>query len=85
MERLPVNFTGAANLKSPIGACPYRIPKYSETCELFFAACPVTGPLLVCTVCPIVQPYVRSSSARPWTQTPVASAANIEGLIAATA
>jgi hypothetical protein len=59
-DALPVNLTGAANLKSPIGACPYGIPKYSETCESFAAGCPLTGPLLVCTVCPTVQFDCRS-------------------------
>lgn len=58
---VPLNLTGAANLKSPIGAWPYCIPKYSETCEAFFAGCPPTGPLLVCTVWPTVQFVCRIS------------------------
>ena len=31
------------------------MPRYSETCESLVAAWPLTGPLVVCTVCPIVQ------------------------------
>lgn len=52
---VPLKATGAANLKSPTGACPKGIPKYSETCEAFEAVCPLTGPLDVWTVCPTVQ------------------------------
>jgi hypothetical protein len=59
---VPLKATGAANLRSPIGACPKGIPKYSETCESFVAGCPLTGPLLVWTVCPTVQFDCRSST-----------------------
>jgi hypothetical protein len=58
---VPLKATGAANLRSPTGACPKGIPKYSETSESFVAGCPVTGPLLVFTVCPTVQLAARSS------------------------
>ena len=52
---MPLNATGAAHLRSPTGAWAYGIPRYSETLESFLAACPLTGPLLVLTVCPTVQ------------------------------
>ena len=58
---VPLNATGAANLRSPTGACPKGIPKYTETSESFVAGCPLTGPLLVVTVCPTVQFAARSS------------------------
>jgi hypothetical protein len=58
---VPLKAIGAANLRSPTGACPNGIPKYSETSESFVAGCPLTGPLLVLTVCPTVQLAARSS------------------------
>lgn len=54
---VPSKATGAANRRSPVGACANGIPRYSETeeAEALRAACPITDPELVCTVCPTVQ------------------------------
>jgi hypothetical protein len=51
----PEYLTGAANLRFPTGGCPNGIPRYSETSEYADAACPVTEPLVVSTVCPTVK------------------------------
>ena len=68
-----MNWTGAANLRFPIGAWAKGIPKYWETCESLVAACPLTGPLLVCTVCPTVQLDDRCSKSVAYTRTTTAT------------
>jgi hypothetical protein len=79
---VPLNATGAANLKSPTGACPNGMPRYSETSESFFAGCPLTGPLLVWTVCPTVQLAARSSRSVAKTQDAAARANITKDLMA---
>jgi hypothetical protein len=74
--------TGAANLRSPTGACPNGMPRYSETSESFFAGCPLTGPLLVWTVCPTVQLAARCSRSVATTQDAAARARITKDLMA---
>jgi hypothetical protein len=74
--------SGGAHLKSPTGACAYGIPRYSDTVESLAAACPVTEPLYVFTVCPTVQFEVSHSLFQALTVTAVQKVIRIETFIA---
>jgi hypothetical protein len=75
------NGSGGAHLKSPTGACAYGIPRYSDTVESLAAACPVTEPLYVFTVCPIVQLEVSHSLLQALTATAVQKVIRVENFI----
>jgi hypothetical protein len=59
----PTYLTGAFHLKSPTGGFAKGIPRYSLTSVLFFAACPVTTPLVVFTICPTAKFCVATGEA----------------------
>jgi hypothetical protein len=73
--------SGGAHLKSPTGACAYGIPRYSDTVESLAAACPVTEPLYVFTVCPTVQFEVSHSLLQALTATAVQKVIRVENFI----
>ena len=72
---------GGAHLKSPIGACAYGIPRYSDTVESLAAACPVTKPLYVFTFCPTVQFEVSHSLLQALTAAAVQKVIRVENFI----
>ena len=41
---------GATNLKAPLGASAYRMPRNSVPLLLLHASCPISAPLVVCTL-----------------------------------
>jgi hypothetical protein len=50
-----VCFWGVAKRRFPTGEAANGMPRYSDTCVVFNAAWPLTGPLQVWTVRPTVQ------------------------------